>query len=95
MITMQLLPSCPCPEHAKSGRLTVETVPHGIQEPEVSICGVLSNHYGDNAGLFVSIWNSRTPLDKVKPIEVIVNSDVSEGKITTLAYVEDGMRNWH
>ena len=59
------------------------------------IYGVLSRHYGDNAGLFASIWNSRNPLDQVKPIEVIVNSDVSEGKITTLAYVEDGMRNWH
>ena len=65
-----------------------------IREEVTLIYNAIANHYGGDAGLFTSIWNSRKPLDEAESIEACVNSDVSEGKLSTWLYIENGMNDW-
>ena len=55
----------------------------------------LEEHYGGNVGLFVSIWNSRVPLDEIEPLQDAVDSTyLGDGKLAVLSYVENGMTGW-
>ena len=66
-----------------------------IQDENAAIFSALKEHYGDNLGLFVSIWNSRLPLDKIEPVDAIVNSTYwGDGKHEVWMYVESGMKGW-
>ena len=60
-----------------------------------SIYSALTEHYGGNVGLFVSIWNSRLPIEKRESLQNVVNSGhESSGKVAILSYVEGGMADW-
>ena len=66
-----------------------------IQDENASIFSTLKDHYGDNVGLFVSIWNSRLPLDKIEPVDAVVNSTCwGDGKQEVWMYMESGMKDW-
>ena len=66
-----------------------------IQEENAAIFSSLKEHYGDNLGLFVSIWNSRLPPDKIESVDAIVNSTYwGDGKHEVWMYVESGMKDW-
>ena len=66
-----------------------------VSENNDSIFRVLEEHFGGNVGLFVSIWNSRLPLDQVEPPENVVNTGYQgDGKLEVWTYVEEGMTSW-
>ena len=66
-----------------------------VGENNDSIFRVLEEHFGDNIGLFVSIWNSRLLLDQVEPPENVVNTGYQgDGKLEVWTYVEEGMTGW-
>ena len=52
----------------------------------------LKKHYGDQIGLFVSIWNSRLPSDyKESPRDAINSVRGGDGKVEVWSYIEGGM----
>ena len=79
-----------------------------IREENDSIYKALAAHYGGTVGLFVSLWNSRRPPDRVEPHEDVVNPPLPPNagldylltspelgeKTEVYQYVESGMRNW-
>ena len=60
-----------------------------------SIFDSLKKHYGDQIGLFVSIWNSRFPSGhKESPQDVINSVYGGDGKVEIWSYIEGGMSEW-
>ena len=60
-----------------------------------AIYGALTEHYGGKMRLFVSIWNSRVPLDEIEPLQNVVEStSLGDGKLEVWSYVGDGMTDW-
>ena len=70
-----------------------------IRDENDAIYNTLENHYGGKNQLFVSIWNSRFSLEEREPYMEILNDFtlgdiISEQKLATWSYVEDGMCDW-
>ena len=64
-----------------------------VSNENKAIFRVLDEHYGGNNGLFVSMWNSRWPLEEVEPVENVLNSATPE-KLEVWSYVKEGMEGW-
>ena len=76
-----------------------EPVSDLIRDENDLIYNALENHYGGKNQLFVSIWNSRFSLHEREPYMEILNDvylgDImTEQKLVTWSYVEDGMCQW-
>ena len=77
-----------------------EPVSDLIRDENDLIYNTLENHYGGKNQLFVSIWNSRFSLHEREPYMEILNDvylgDImTEQKLVTWSYVEDGMCQWN
>ena len=71
-----------------------EVAPDLIRKENSLIYNVLKDHYGGNSLLFVSIWNSRSPLHQAESPDVILNLDLTGDKLSVYQYIEDGMCDW-
>ena len=71
-----------------------EVAPDLIRKENSLIYNVLKDHYGGNSLLFVSIWNSRSPLHQVESPDVILNVDLTGDKLSVYQYIEEGMCDW-
>ena len=71
-----------------------EVAPNLIRKENSLIYNVLKDHYGGNSLLFVSIWNSRSPLHQAESPDVILNLDLTGDKLSVYQYIEDGMCDW-
>lgn len=66
-----------------------------VSEENTAIFNALVEHYGGNAELFVSLWNSRVSPDDAEPFETVVDSmRPQDGKVEVWAYVEEQMVGW-
>ena len=79
-----------------------------VESENPSICHSLREHYGGDVGLFVSIWNSRLPLeslddpwssayrdaDKLNPSQFVESAYGGDGELEIWEYVRRGMSSW-
>lgn len=75
-------------------KMIEEAVLDLIREENSSIYNVLENHYGGKDLLFVSIWNSRSPLYQAEPPDFVLNLDITRDKLSIHSYVVNGMCDW-
>lgn len=66
-----------------------------VSDENGPIYNAIKEHYGGDNGLFVSLWNSRVPLDEIESVQDVVNSvDGDDGKLEVWSYVQEGMTSW-
>ena len=66
-----------------------------VRDEEGAIFNALEEHYGGKHGVFVSMWNSRVPLDEIEPAQDVIHpTSPTDGKVEVWSYVENGMRGW-
>ena len=66
-----------------------------VRDQNVAIFRALQKHYGGNTALFVSLLNSRLPLDEVEHSQNIADFMYpGDGRLDVLSYVKSGMNGW-
>lgn len=79
-----------------------------VEYENPSICQALREHYGGDRGLFVSVWNSRLPLEslddpwssayrdakKLNPSQFVESAYGGDGESEIWEYVRRGMSSW-
>ena len=66
-----------------------------VRDENGPVYSILKEHYGGDNGLFVSLCNSRVPLDEIEPVQDVVNAgDTDDGKLEVWSYVQEGMTGW-